>query len=149
MISFVSKRWLTALWKTDCKRIGREQLMGYCSSSNKRQMGKAHVQHDDIGGSWTRHLPRTHQIYRYIWNNSLRKLELLSTSKDKGTTSRQVGDWETQSHKKTLPGQGQHTIGGISPDKYFFQRSEGLVPNIRQPMPWDLHQRNEPPKCLA
>lgn len=110
MISSVLKRWLTALWKTDKKRIGREQLMGYCSSSNKRQMEKTHIQDDDMRGSWTHHLPRTHQIYRYIWNNSLRKLELLSATKERDhiktgrrfrdTVSQKNPTWAGTTHKR-------------------------------------------------
>ena len=34
--------------------------------------------------------------------------------------------------------------------KYSFsQRSEGFMPHARHPNPWDLHQRDVPPKSLA
>lgn len=31
----------------------------------------------------------------------------------------------------------------------FFLKSEGFVPHIRPPNPWDLHKRDKSPKCLA
>lgn len=74
------------------------------------------VQDDSTGRSWTHLLPWTHQIYSCSWITAFWKLdELLSTTKDKKTTSIQVADVEqveTQPHKNKNPfPMYQHTMG--------------------------------------
>lgn len=74
----------------------------YIISCLKKTTTEGASQHDGMGK------PRTHQIYSYIQNNSLRKrrenqLNSFSTTMDKKTTLRQVKQAEMQYGQKPHP----------------------------------------------
>lgn len=50
--------------------------------------------------------------------------------------------------KNSTPGMNPQ-VGGISQIQSISLSSKVLEPQIIHPNPWDLHQRDEAPKCLA
>lgn len=72
-----------------------------------------------------------------------------STTKDKMTPSRQVGEAETRFDQKLHPWHIKPQSGGISQTESISLRSEGYLPHIGYLKPLDLQQRDELLKWLA
>lgn len=52
-------------------------------------------------------------------------------------------------YQKPHPWHGDPQLEGISQIQSFSVKSEGSVPHLMQPDPWDLHQRDELPIYLS
>ena len=83
-------------------------------------------QNGSVGRSWTHLIPRTQQIYNYIWNNSIRKgpenwINRNSATKGKRTSLRWGREVETQSHqgKTHTPATVIHNWDGSQKNKSF------------------------------
>ena len=121
------------------------ELLIYATCMNlKNNYAERMVQDDGIGRSWIHLLPWTHQIYSYIWINSLWKMtrklaEELHTAKAERVTELWLGEVEKQSYQKPTLGMTTHNSGWISQIQNFSLRSKGFILHIRHPSLWDLH----------
>lgn len=85
----------------------------------KRQIIWDAIQDGSTGRFWTHLFPEKHQIYSYIWTNSLWKisenyLNISSITKNKRTTLRKIGEAEMQCHQNPPPLAYNSQSGGIS-----------------------------------
>lgn len=96
--------------------------------------------------------PWTKQSYSYIRNNFPWKE--LRTSWTAPPQQKIKGLYQDRQERhtcnliKTHTSHGEPQTRGVLQTPNFSLKSEGSVLKIRHPNPWDLHWRDEPPKCL-